>query len=399
LRALGATLLLAGACTLTSDDYAPPLVRPPQMLAPGTDAGTPPTACSAGESCCAALPCPSGQVCGAGRCEAPGVVDAGGCIGTDCPSEPVPLAPSCDDGTQNGDETGDDCGGSCPDRCGNGAGCGVDADCSAGLFCAPSSGTCASISCNDGVQNGSESAEDCGGDQCPGCADGSACGAATDCASEVCGPTGTCSAPTCADGVRNGDEAAPDCGGACPLGCDDGTTCSEDADCLSQVCNGFGCGPGPALCCQAPSCNDGVRNGNEPVTDCGSAPCALCPTGNPCLVDANCASGACVAGVCGNAPSCNDGVRNGNESSIDCGGGTCGRCPDLRTCQQDADCNNNNCDPFGICISCGDTVRNGTESGIDCGGADPFCRRCNFGEVCFSNTDCLSQFCLGGFCG
>lgn len=320
----------------------------------------------------------------------------GGCVGTDCPSEPVPLAPSCDDGVRNGDETGDDCGGSCPARCSNGGGCQSDADCGGGLFCASSS-ECANVSCNDSEQNGTESAVDCGGD-CPGCPDGTACNTDADCSSRVCGAAGSCAVPSCGDGAQNGSETGVDCGGSCPLGCEDGTTCSDDDDCSSQVCGAAGCGPGPLLCCQAASCDDGVRNGTEPVTDCGAAPCELCPVGSPCLDNAQCQNGACVGGVCANPASCTDGVQNGTESSADCGGG-CPRCPDLRTCREDADCNNNNCDVFGFCISCGDNVVNGTETGVDCGGADPFCRRCNPGELCFFNTDCLSGFCFGGFCG
>jgi hypothetical protein len=105
----------------------------------------------------------------------------------------------------------------------------------------------------------------------------------------------------------------------------------------------------------------------------------------------------CQGGVCIAGPSCTDNAQNGTESDVDCGG-SCGRCPDLSDCNQDADCVNNNCDASGTCISCGDTVKNGTETGIDCGGADPACRRCNPGEVCLSNSDCLSQFCVGGFC-
>src|SRR5690606_30798392 len=40
------------------------------------------------------------------------------------------------------------------------------------------------------------------------------CGAPFDCASGVC-ESETCAAPSCGDGVRNGDETDVDCGGAC----------------------------------------------------------------------------------------------------------------------------------------------------------------------------------------
>ena len=103
-------------------------------------------------------------------------------------------APTCDDGVQNGSETGVDCGG--PD-------------------CAP----CAT--CNDGIQNQGETGVDCGGP----CAD----------------------CPTCDDGVQNGSETGIDCGG-----------------------------PDCAPCA---TCNDGIQNGSETGVDCGGPDCAPCNTG------------------------------------------------------------------------------------------------------------------------
>jgi hypothetical protein len=397
---LVSALVQAAACTLTQDEFYPPLVEARPLVPP--DAGAPAAeACAPGESCCAALPCPPGQICTAGACVTPVAADAGACVGTDCSEPPplVPLAPSCDDGVSNGDETGADCGGSCPNSCSAGSGCSTDADCGPGLFCAPGASECASISCSDEVQNGEEAAVDCGGSLCPGCPDGSACTGNPDCASGVCGATSTCSPPACNDRVQNGSESAVDCGGVCPLDCADGAACLVNADCQSQVCDDTGCAAGLALCCQEPSCDDGVRNGGEPVVDCGNAACELCPLGNPCFAGAQCASGTCTGGACANPPTCTDNALNGNESAVDCGGDTCQRCQDRQTCNAAADCVNNNCDAFGICISCGDNVRDGTETGVDCGGADPFCRRCNAGEGCFANTDCISQFCFNGLCG
>ncbi len=96
-------------------------------------------------------------------------------------------------------------------------------------------------------------------------------------ATNVCGPT---AAPTCEDGIQNGDEAGVDCGGSsCPA-------------------------------CPEPTCEDGVQNGNETGIDCGG-PCPAC-------VD---------------PPTCEDGIQNGDETGIDCGG------PDCRTCP--TDCNQN----------------------------------------------------------
>jgi hypothetical protein len=76
-------------------------------------------------------------------------------------------------------------------------------------------GACVAPSCSDGIVNGSESDVDCGGPDCPRCADGRGCAGDNDCVSRVC--TGAaCLPPSCADGFKNGDETGVDCGGSCP---------------------------------------------------------------------------------------------------------------------------------------------------------------------------------------
>jgi ELWxxDGT repeat protein len=47
---------------------------------------------------------------------------------------------------------------------------------------------------------------------------------------------------TCTDGVQNGDESAVDCGGSCAP-CAAGQACNADGDCLSGWCLGVHCGP------------------------------------------------------------------------------------------------------------------------------------------------------------
>jgi hypothetical protein len=253
------------------------------------------------------------------------------------------------------------------------------------------------VSCTDSLTNGTETSTDCGG-SCPACPDGEACNTGGDCQSRVCGGDGTCAEPSCNDGQPNGAETGTDCGGPCPLNCGTGAACEANNDCQSGVCRAQGCAQGVERCCQAPACNDNVRNGTESDVDCGNAACGQCSPGDSCVIGLQCSTELCQGGVCAAAPSCTDNVRNGNESDVDCGG-SCGRCRDLLDCNVDADCVNNNCDPGGTCISCGDTVRNGTETGVDCGGADPACRRCNPNEACLSNTDCVNnQLCVGGFC-
>ncbi|MEZ4886784.1 MAG: T9SS type A sorting domain-containing protein [Chitinophagales bacterium] len=113
-------------------------------------------------------------------------------------------------------------------------------------------------------------------------------------------------APTCSDGVQNGNETGVDCGGSC-------TAC--------------------------PTCSDGVQNGNETGVDCGGS-CTACPT-------------------------CSDGVQNGNETGVDCGG-SCTACP-----------------------TCSDGVQNGNETGVDCGGS---CAPCGGGGSCTYGTIDFDDF-------
>ena len=137
--------------------------------------------------------------------------------------------------------------------------------------------------CGDGIQNGLETAVDCGGEcvTCPTCEDGIQNGTETDI---DCG--GDCDAcPTCEDGIQNGTETDIDCGGDC------------------------------APC---PTCSDGIQNGTETSIDCGGD-CDACPTcsdgiQNGTETDIDC------GGDCDACPTCFDGIQNGKETSTDCGG-------------------------------------------------------------------------------
>jgi len=127
-----------------------------------------------------------------------------------------------------------------------------------------------------------------------------------------------------------------------------------------------------------PTCGDNVSNGDETDVDCGGLLCTPCNAGKRCLVDKDCRSLVCTAGVCA-AASCSDGILNGSESDIDCGGPDCRPdagmlCADGRYCAGDNDCISNVCNG-GTCQmpSCGDGIQNGDEVGIDCGGSCPPC--------------------------
>jgi len=78
--------------------------------------------------------------------------------------------------------------------------------------------------------------------------------------------------PTCDDGILNGDETGIDCGGSCAAcaTCDDGILNGDET--------GIDCGGSCAACA---TCDDGILNGDETGIDCGGPDCEPCQTG-PC---------------------------------------------------------------------------------------------------------------------
>jgi cysteine-rich repeat protein len=321
------------------------------------------------------------DACGTGKsCSQPADCDSGVCSGGSC------AAASCSDGVKNGDESSEDCGGDACGKCPTGEAC-VDAnDCDSG---ACESNTCvSSASCSDGVKNGDESDIDCGG-TCGTCDPGQTCGAAADCDSGVC-TGGACVAPSCTDDVKNGSEADTDCGGSCDP-CGGGATCTRGVDCASGVCQ-------PNGTCSGASCTDGFQNGNESDIDCGGS-CGPCNPGSQCVDGDDCISNVCSSNNTCLEASCTDGVKNATETGIDCGGGNCPVCGTGSTCTSGSDCQSTVCDPAtNLCVGAGciDGVRNGTESDIDCGGDD--CSPCGDDAVCIDASDCASNVCTGNVC-
>lgn len=306
--------------------------------------------CPAGAERCAPASCADavqngdevGADCG-GAC--PGCLDGSACnLDGDCASGVCTAgtcaAPACDDGALNRDETDTDCGGDCP-SCPVGGDCIVNGDCSTGVCRA---GTCAPPACNDNVQNGNETDVDCGGNCFQNCSVGEGCNNGNDCQTGSCNAVGCgpgldecCQAPSCNDNVQNGTETAVDCGNAACGPCPVGSPCAVDAQCELQFCQQGECeDPG--------TCSDGVLNGRELFVDCGGADCPLCPDLSECNQDADCINNNCdPSGVC---ISCGDGVRNGTETSVDCGGAdaACRRCNAGEGCGSNDDCN------FLLCI-------------------------------------------------
>jgi hypothetical protein len=393
--------LLVLACTLTSDDFTPteiealapdaalapaPSPPPPPMTEIVTEPDAPPDAGS--NACTSSSELPG---CTLVQEAPPECVTNSDCASLHCQNGDC-IAASCDDGIANQGESAADCAGPCPARCAEGQACTSTGDCATGLFCPEQRRQCTQISCSDDARNGDEVGTDCGG-SCPPCPLGTACGANQDCATGVC-RAGACVAQSCTDGILNQDESAADCGGSCP-DCAAGRSCRVAADCDSGVCDGRGCGGGNARCCQPPRCNDDVRNGTEPQTDCGNAQCGACPLGNPCNRNAECGSGLCQNGVC-RLPPCQDRQRNGLETDIDCGGTdpACARCALGQLCLVPGDCGAGTC-VGGRCAACGNGVRDGNETGIDCGGV---CGPCGPGQGCNLDSECQSGICQDERC-
>ncbi len=164
-----------------------------------------------------------------------------------------------------------------------------------------------------------------------------ACDTATPCTAPYVCAYGFCLPMHCSDNTMDNGETGVDCGGGFCLPCGTAapgkTNCAASTDCFSGRCVAGGCA--------APSCMDGIKNESETDTDCGGPLCPPCAASRIRLSPGDCLSGVCeppspdagsVPDQC-QAPTCTDGVQNGNETSVDCGdnggdaGPPCPPCP------------------------------------------------------------------------
>jgi hypothetical protein len=323
-----------------------------------------------GRACASGSDCPNTGICTAGICQ---------------------LA-NCTNGVRDGSETDIDCGGYCG-PCARGQSCVTSADClGASVDTSCFYGICGET-CSNGIQDQRETDVDCGGPVCPKCADSKSCLRPGDCAGGSCA-NGYCEVASCSNGVHDelNDETDVDCGGSnCPP-CPNRFACAQGTDCASGLCEG-------SVCIVA-SCTDGVLDGDETGVDCGGTDCAPCTSTQPsqgCRTKKDCAGrGPCVAGLC-RAPTCSDGLFDGNEISIDCGG-SCPACPGGTQCTKNTDCSSRVC-LYRLCLtaSCSDGFADGTETDVDCGGGS--CPPCLNQKLCAANTDCQTgSVCNGGRC-
>ncbi len=347
--------------------------------------------CSGGNDC-------TSQVCTNNACAAPSCtdskkngqetdIDCGGSCATkcavdkfcgsngDCQSSKCDgttkkcLAPNCADGVKNGDETDVDCGGNCAIKLctgglctGEGKKCAVDQGCKDHSDC--QSNTCLFLptpgdlligycvaSCTDNIKDGDESDVDCGGSCATKCAVDKSCGSNADCQSSKCDTsTKKCIAPSCTDSVKNGDESDVDCGGSCSTKCAVDKFCGSNGDCQSSKCDTS------TKKCLAPSCTDGVKNGDETDVDCGGSCPTKCALDKVCVVNGDCISNICdaITRCALPAPTCSDKIKNGGESDVDCGG-TCPQCAVGKDCSEANECLTHKC-TNGKCVNVPDLI-------------------------------------------
>ena len=298
---------------------------------------------------------------------------------------------NCSDGIKNGTESDVDCGGDCPLACGDGRACATRNDCQSlmcvGLTCAPGPSMC-----TDMKKDGQETDIDCGGTQCPRCADGQICLLGGDCNNGAC-VNGLCipMPSTCTDVKQNGMETDIDCGGpVCPK-CESGKKCKMPVDCEGALCEN--------LICTAATCMDGIKNAKETDIDCGGPTCPRCPEGKQCMVSGDCQLVHCLRGVCGPLPpECKNGKRDGMETDVDCGGAMCDPCATGKLCGLPADCLSGRCANFVCTVpdTCSDNLLDGAETDLDCGGG--ICPACALGKKCVADRDCVSGACVNKAC-
>jgi hypothetical protein len=193
-------------------------------------------------------------------------------------------------------------------------------------------------------------------------------------------------APTCNDGVKNGNETDVDCGGpSCPK-CANGKACAVATDCASGVCTGGVCVAPP------PACSDDV---------CGAQHnCPPCANGKTCSVGGDCASGHCAGGVCVECATAADCTSTTAAAchAVACTAGVCGQvADDSKVPTAPNDCTNATCTsgtpafpPKPADTPCSSGVCNGSGNCVGC---------VNASDCPGTDTECAMRTCTSGACG
>ncbi|PIN68549.1 hypothetical protein COV93_09035 [Candidatus Woesearchaeota archaeon CG11_big_fil_rev_8_21_14_0_20_43_8] len=244
--------------------------------------------------------------------------------------------------------------------------------------------------CDDKIKNSGESDIDCGG-ECDPCNLNKTCIKSSDCYTNYCGLPNTkakvkvCLTPSCDDGIKNGDETGIDCGGSCFANCGPGSGCYQDSDCsIGMVCDVL-----TGLCTKtSDTCKNGIPDSNEAGIDCGGVCTTKCSSGSTCSKDSDCTSGTCNNGYCVIDNSCSKDT-DCLESFI-CENGACK--PRTKVvCTKDSDCLSDNCQD-GVCV--GDLPLCTSDSDCTIG-------KCKSGECivnCVSDSQCLDGNCVNNEC-
>jgi hypothetical protein len=149
-----------------------------------------------------------------------------------------------------------------------------------------------------------------------------------------------------------------------------------------------------------PTCDDGIKNGNETGIDCGGD-CPACPEDEGCKTDADCEGGySCINKVCiPTEESCRDGECGGDCPACDLGGG----CNSNDDCKEGLFCSKETgkCELDVKAICSNKKHDKSYESDIDCGGicALQLNLTCPAGDSCRQQTDCAAGLtCTNGIC-
>jgi hypothetical protein len=271
--------------------------------------------------------------------------------------------------------------------------------------------------CGNGLLDGDETDQDCGG-SCEGCTFKQKCSGAQDCATNWC-VEGKCNVPTCSDNLLGPSEVDLDCGNTCPP-CGDGLKCNAMSDCKSGIC--------VLGNCLAPTCGDLHINGNESDRDCGGDKCLPCGNGQICGGPTDCSSGRCVSDKCvacaraADCPgddkpcyvrTCTDGVcghatiAEGDPSAAqavgDCKAILCLADGTTNEVNDDTDVLDDKNDCTVDLCSAGAPPATPTflETGSPCTTGGKVCNASGVCVACMVDEDCASQVCLvaSGKCG
>ncbi|MBI4703500.1 MAG: hypothetical protein HY744_20510 [Deltaproteobacteria bacterium] len=251
-------------------------------------------------------------------------------------------------------------------------------------------------------QDKGETDVDCGGDDCPACADGKKCKSAADCQSKICQPEGAGGAQEklCAP-CQDNEDCAEAGGTYCKAEkCVDkkaaGDLCAAAAECASGLCCEAAC-DGVCEACRADKTGESngvcapVEAGEDPDQECSDLGPALCgANGTGCNGDVK--APACklyAQGTQCQAQSCKDGALSAG-----------GKCDGLGQCvpgQQSA------CAPYACdaeakqcLLSC---AKNGDcAQGHYCDGTNKCVPVKDKGKSCSQDGECATGHCADGYC-